>query len=279
MNECGAFTGWYPFDGDFIDQFFRKKTIYWWLSYLHSGWIVQLIAWLTVRNTVWVGTLRLTTATSFARLVLSQTKKDVDPPKVHVRSDAVFSEKKHCGLRNEWPAAHSRRHIYVTLYNRSQKYFQRRKRDRKTITNERDFPKIKKRNFHVATGLTVFFTANSMAGTALSAKTPVIKFTHSVWVRFSSLFPLTLTMTWPTLSWPLMWAQPFGCTQQGKDPEQTWESTVLSRYVGSLQPGPHGHRSCGMNPINQSSQSWLFVNQSINQPKGLHWKSTLDWLI
>ena len=35
----------------------------------------------------------------------------------------------------------------------------------------------------------------------------------------------------------------------------------------------------GTNPINQSSQNWLFVNQSINRPKGLQWQSTLDWLI
>ena len=47
-------------------------------------------------------------------------------------------------------------------------------------------------------------------------------------------------------------------------------STVLSRYVESLQPRPRKNRSGGTNPINQSSQS---------DYKGWKWKSEMDWLI
>ena len=51
---------------------------------------------------------------------------------------------------------------------------------------------------------------------------------------------------------------------------------MLSHFSPAL---PRKNRSGGTNPINQSSQSQLNVNQSINQAKGLQWKSMLDWLI
>ena len=39
----------------------------------------------------------------------------------------------------------------------------------------------------------------------------------------------------------------------------------MSRDVRSLQPRPRKNRSGGTNPINQSSQSYLIINQSINR--------------
>ena len=51
-------------------------------------------------------------------------------------------------------------------------------------------------------------------------------------------------------------------------------SETLNIYVESFWPRPRQNRSGDTYPINQSSQSWLPVNQAINL-----WKSMLDWLI
>ena len=54
---------------------------------------------------------------------------------------------------------------------------------------------------------------------------------------------------------------------------------IVPQCSVTLAPPPRKNRSCSTKPTNHSSQSSLIVNQSINQPKGLQWKSTLDWLI
>ena len=62
-------------------------------------------------------------------------------------------------------------------------------------------------------------------------------------------------------------------------------SAVMSLYCPAVfghfihPPPPHKSRSGGTNPTNQSSQSSLIINQSINQAKDFQWKSRLDWLI
>ena len=53
--------------------------------------------------------------------------------------------------------------------------------------------------------------------------------------------------------------------------------TVLSRSVRSLSPRPRKNRSCGTNPINQSSQSSLIVNQSINRKLYNESPRLIDW--
>ena len=54
----------------------------------------------------------------------------------------------------------------------------------------------------------------------------------------------------------------------------TLQCDVFSRYVESLQPRPRKNRLGGTNPVNQSSQNWLTVNQEINR-KGYAW--LIDW--
>ena len=53
--------------------------------------------------------------------------------------------------------------------------------------------------------------------------------------------------------------------------------TVLSRYVESLQFGPRKNRSGGTNQINQSNQSQLIVNQSINRKFYSESLRLIDW--
>ena len=46
---------------------------------------------------------------------------------------------------------------------------------------------------------------------------------------------------------------------------------------GHFSPAPRKNRSCGKNPINQSSQSWLFLNQSINRKVYNESLRLIDW--
>ena len=45
----------------------------------------------------------------------------------------------------------------------------------------------------------------------------------------------------------------------------------------NFSPRPRQNRSCGTNPINQSSQSWLIVNQSINRKSYNDSLRLIDW--